>query len=215
MQEPRRQSVNARERGCVFRRVHVAACHEWSLLRNSRGHGTFNEMCKRRERERESVTRGGSGGGRAAEGSMWFGRVDAPPSATTSTAVETTFRRQLQRRGWRGWFYWSRLTTPSTPSHHAYAPLPPSRGTRARWCIRGCTTPSTSLASTLPYHETRGSTRWLIEFDKSWRRSSSSSSWLILVKILVEPVFTFIMARKGWMRKFEIRAAKDEKKIFG
>ena len=128
MQEPRRQSVNARERGCVFRRVHVAACHEWSLLRNSRGHGTFNEMCKRRERERESVTRGGSGGGRAAEGSMWFGRVDAPPSATTSTAAETTFRRQLQRRGWRGWFYWSRLTTPSTPSHHAYAPLP--RGVR-------------------------------------------------------------------------------------
>lgn len=39
--------------------VHVAACHEWSLLRNFRGHGTFNEMRARgerirRERERES-----------------------------------------------------------------------------------------------------------------------------------------------------------------
>lgn len=84
-------------------------------------------------------------------------------SAATSTAAETTFRRQLRSPPTARM---AGVVLLIAPDHalHPFAPRlraspPPSQGTRTRWCIRGCTTPSTSLASTLRgYYETRGST---------------------------------------------------------
>lgn len=126
--------------------------------------------------------REGGGGERAPEGSMWFGRVDAPPFSRPPLPPPPLPKplfvgssAHLQRRGWRGWFYWSRLTTPSTPSHHAYAPpLLPRRAREHAGASAGAR--HRRPPSHRPYKAITklGVARWLIELDKSWRHRFSS-----------------------------------------
>lgn len=174
------------------------------------------------ERERERERRGG----RTPEGSMWFGRVDAPPTYPFSYPRhlryhlhETTFRRcsaHLERRGWRGWFYWSRLTTPSTPSHHAYAPLLP-RGEHAGASAGARHRHDFPRVDLIP---------WLWNSPISSDRSNSMVletihrfSWLKLYMVDSRASFTFIglllWRGRGWMCKFwRIVGDKSVRKIF-
>lgn len=166
---------------------------------------------------------------------MWFGRVDAPPFSRPPLPPPPLPKplfvgssAHLQRRGWRGWFYWSRLTTPSTPSHHAYAPpLLPRRAREHAGASAGAR--HRRPPSHRPYKAITklGVARWLIELDKSWRHRFSSLEVNIAAMVEQSSVYLYrfiIMGRRvgkeglnvwAWNSSSFAAEGDKDKKIFG
>lgn len=142
----------------------MTACYEWSLLRNSRGHGTFDrrEGSPRRRGENRRTKR------ESRRDRYRLAKSMHPhvPAALRSylhhhhhhhrhhhhhATKTTTFWRcsaspvATPRRltsavcnvyRSRGWFYWSPLATPSTPFTPRLRGVSFHRGTWTRWCSR-------------------------------------------------------------------------------